>query len=155
MFLNIKNKFRFATVSLLLASFVTVVSSTSALDVDVPFYFNVEEHCSVASVYPTWAVEIDGETDGQTVQGGDAPEIRVYTNFAEGFESCEMGIIPVQGSVTSVVSITDEIWTTFSDCASDPCPASGLSEVVGSFIVPDLAEVGSMSGNFSLSWLPE
>jgi hypothetical protein len=57
MFLKSKNKFRFVTVSFLLASLVTVISSASAdttEDVFIPFEVGAPVYCSDDDVPASW-----------------------------------------------------------------------------------------------------
>jgi hypothetical protein len=160
MFLNIKNKFRFATVSLLLASFVTVVSSTSAFDADADFSFFVPltYNCAEVDSPASWLVELDPASDGLEIGRGSQPNITAYTGFEDGYTECADGSMDVNGTVSSVLAIAGvdgEIWNTVSDCDVSCTASSAVTFVRGQFTVPETAEeVKWYYGTLSLQWTP-
>ena len=147
----IKNKLRFVSVFLLLASLVTVVSSASAEDeAGMDFSFNVQDCTANAA---TWMPQI--QNDGQTVYpGSENNTITATTGFANG-TPCGANSMEVTGSVASTLVITGgEMWTLSSDCVFGSCTASeDLVSVSGYYDVP-LDATGTYSGRLTLTWTP-
>jgi hypothetical protein len=155
MFLKIKNKFRFVSISLLLASLVTVVSSASAEEEVLTFSITVED-CTVSDTPPTWNPTI-ATGDGITVQPGSSENmVTALTGFIDGSTTCGDDSMAVNGSLASDLLITpnDGDWWENSECLGG-CVASEAEESVwGSYRVP--AEVtGPYSGTLTLTWTPE
>ena len=153
MFFNIKDKFRFVTVSLLSASLVTVISSASAEDVGFSFTVN---DCSVSDIDPTWTPTIDALTD-VSVDVGEIGDVVVRYGFMDGSTVC---VTPgyddhlVDGNVSTSLVITGETWTTSTDCAIS-CPVTSTDlDVSGTYTVPSGATSGIYNGVFSLTWTP-
>jgi hypothetical protein len=153
MFLKIKNKFRFVSISLLLASLVTV-SSASAEDAIPPaamdFSFTVQDCTANAA---TWSPQL--LNDGESVYpGSENNQITASTGFANG-TPCGANSMEVDGSVASTLVITGgEMWTLSSDCVLGSCTASeDLVSVSGYYDVPSDA-VGVYSGRLTLTWTP-
>ena len=153
MFLKIKNKFRFVSISLLLASLVTV-SSASAEDAIPPaamdFSFTVQDCTANAA---TWSPTI--QNDGLTVYpGSENNEITAETGFANG-TPCGANSMEVDGSVASTLEISAPgLWALNSDCVLGSCTASeDLVSVSGYYDVP-IDAVGVYSGRLTLTWTP-
>ncbi len=146
----IKNKLRFVSVFLLLASLVTVVSSASAEDAGMDFSFSVQDCTANAA---TWTPQI--QNDGQTVYpGSENNTITATTGFANG-TPCGANSMEVTGSVASTLVIDGgEMWTLDSDCVLGSCTASeDLVSVSGYYDVPTNA-TGTYSGRLTLTWTP-
>jgi hypothetical protein len=146
----IKNKLRFVSVFLLLASLVTVVSSASAEDAGMDFSFSVQDCTANAA---TWTPQITN--DGQTVYpGSENNTITATTGFLNG-TPCGANSMEVTGSVASTLVIDGgEMWTLSSDCVFGSCPASeDLVSVSGYYDVP-LNATGTYSGRLTLTWTP-
>ena len=146
----IKNKLRFVSVFLLLASLVTVVSSASAEDAGMDFSFSVQDCTANAA---TWMPQI--QNDGQTVYpGSENNTITATTGFANG-TPCGANSMEVTGSVASTLVIDGgEMWTLDSDCVLGSCTASeDLVSVSGYYDVPTNA-TGTYSGRLTLTWTP-
>ena len=146
----IKNKLRFVSVFLLLASLVTVVSSASAEDAGMDFSFSVQDCTANAA---TWMPQI--QNDGQTVYpGSENNTITATTGFANG-TPCGANSMEVTGSVASTLVIDGgEMWTLDSDCVMGSCTASeDLVSVSGYYDVPTNA-TGTFAGRLTLTWTP-
>jgi hypothetical protein len=146
----IKNKLRFVSVFLLLASLVTVVSSASAEDAGMDFSFSVQDCTANAA---TWMPQI--QNDGQTVYpGSENNTITATTGFANG-TPCGCNSMEVTGSVASTLVIDGgAMWTLDSDCVMGSCTASeDLVSVSGYYDVPTNA-TGTYSGRLTLTWTP-
>ena len=154
-FPNIKNKFRFVTVSLLLASLVTVISSASAEDVGFSFTVN---DCSASDIDPTWSPTIDALTD-LTVDVGEIGDVVVRYGFMDGSTVCVTAGYDdhlVDGNVSTSLSITNEGWTTSTDCGDVACLVTSTDlDVSGTYTVPSGATSGIYSGVFRLTWTPD
>ena len=162
MFLKIKNKSRFVTVSFLLASLVTVISSASADDTtepvteDVFFPFEVEApppECSDNDVPATWMPE--NATGEIVVNPGDSVNVRVDPNFEHGRTDCPDYSLPLTGYVTSTLTVPED-WTSSTEChpGTDHCIAHpDEQELDGSFTVPPEAALGDYVATFSLTWM--
>ena len=152
MFPNIKNKFRFVTVSLLLASFVTVISSASAEDVD--FSFEVTD-CTLADMPASWLPSLDPSSDS-VVDPGFNGTVIALTGFSDGSTDCGDGSMDVTGLVDSSLTIAGgESWITNTDCGAGGCTAiSSLTSVSGYYDVPLEAVGGIYNGTLTLTWTP-
>jgi hypothetical protein len=160
MFLKSKNKFRFVTVSFLLASLVTVISSASAVPTeDVFFPFEVEAplppECSYDDVPASWMPE--NATGALVVNPGDSVTVRVDPNFEHGITACPDYSLYTTGYVTSTLTVPDG-WTSDTECHpdTDHCLADPAEqELEGYFTVPLDAELrNDYVATFSLTWIP-
>jgi hypothetical protein len=159
MFLKSKNKFRFVTVSFLLASLVTVISSASAdttEDIPVPFTVESASLCSDDDVPASWMPEnISGAI---VVNPGDSVTVSVNPNFENGITDCPGSSVPLTGYVISTLTVPDG-WTPSTECyVGGPvvCTADlGEEDVEGYFTVPLDAELrNDYVATFSLTWIP-
>ena len=157
MFLKSKNKFRFVTVSFLLASLVTVISSASAdttEDVFIPFEVESPVDCSDDDVPASWMPEnISGAI---VVNPGDSVTVRVNPNFEHGITDCPGSSLNTTGYVISTLTVPDG-WISSTECHpdTDHCIADPMEEdVEGSFTVPSDAELrNDYIATFSLTWM--
>ena len=153
-FPNIKNKFRFVTVSLLLASLVTVVSSASAASPD-DFDFDINVTGCTETDFADWSPSVADVL----VNAGATGTATLTTGFDDGVSVCG-GTLPVDGTVSASLSISQAStpvtgWNIFVRDCSSFCPASeAITEISGTFDVP-LDAAGSYSGTFSVNWMPE
>ena len=159
MFLKSKNKFRFVTVSFLLASLVTVISSASAdttEDVFIPFEVEAPVDCSDDDVPASWMPEnISGAI---VVNPGDSVTVSVNPNFENGITDCPGSSLLLTGYVISTLTVPDG-WTPSTECyVGGPvvCTAALEEEdVEGYFTVPLGAELrNDYVATFSLTWIP-
>ena len=159
MFLKSKNKFRFVTVSFLLASLVTVISSASAdttEDVFIPFEVEAPVDCSDDDVPASWMPEnISGAI---VVNPGDSVTVSVNPNFENGITDCPGSSVPLTGYVISTLTVPDG-WTSSTECYLNGdvvCTAAlGEEDVEGYFTVPLNAELrNNYMATFSLTWIP-
>ena len=172
MFLKSKNKFRFVTVSFLLASLVTVITSASAVPEPEPepggtrsrtltFDFTVED-CSDADEPATWNPRMDSAPT--TVQSGSEEEVfSVLTRLQNGVSGCDDGSMNVNGAINASFTIEPNAgekvgdWYETIDCFPY-CDARLLDgeireRISGSYKVPSLPS-GSHTGTISLTWTP-
>ena len=158
MFLKSKNKFRFVTVSFLLASLVTVISSASAEtteDILVPFTVESDSLCSDDDVPASWMPEnISGEI---VVNPGDYVTVSVNPNFEHGITDCPGSSLDLTGHVISTLTVPDG-WTSSTECYLGgivECTASPMEQdVEGYFTVPSDAALQNYFATFSLTWIP-
>ena len=159
MFLKSKNKFRFVTVSFLLASLVTVISSASAdttEDVFIPFEVEAPVDCSDDDVPASWMPEnISGAI---VVNPGDSVTVSVNPNFENGITDCPGSSLLLTGYVISTLTVPDG-WTSSTECYIEGpvvCTAALEEEdVEGYFTVPLGAELrNDYVATFSLTWIP-
>ena len=159
MFLKSKKKFRFVTVSFLLASLVTVISSASAdtiediADVFFPFEVEAPVDCSDDDVPASWAPEnISGAI---VVNPGDYVTVSVNPNFEHGITDCPYSL-DTTGYVISTLTVPDG-WTSDTECHPDTnhCDADPEErDVEGYFTVPSDAELrNDYLAVFSLTWM--
>jgi hypothetical protein len=157
MFLKSKNKFRFVTVSFLLASLVTVISSASAdttEDIPVPFTVESASLCSDDDVPASWAPEnISGEI---VVNRGDIVTVSVNPNFEHGITDCPDSSLPLTGYVISTLTVPDD-WISSTEChpGTVHCIADPMEQdVEGYFTVPLDAELrNNYFATFSITWM--
>lgn len=156
-FPNIKNKFRFVTVSLLLGSLVTVISSASAEEVSGPIAFSFDvTDCTVMDSDPYWGPSFDAATDSQLVDPGDLNiTVTALTGLNDGYTDCLDGSMDVTGTVTSTLEITGAgDWNESTDCPGPTgCGAIEGFTVNGYFDVPAESS-GTYNGAISLTWTP-
>jgi hypothetical protein len=158
MFLKSKNKFRFVTVSFLLASLVTVISSASAdttEDVFIPFEVEAPVDCSDDDVPASWMPEnISGAI---VVNPGDSVTVSVNPNFENGITDCPGSSLLLTGYVISTLTVPDG-WTSSTECYVEGpvvCTAALEEEdVEGYFTVPLGADLrNDYVATFSLTWM--
>jgi hypothetical protein len=158
MFLKSKNKFRFVTVSFLLASLVTVISSASAdttEDVFIPFEVEAPVDCSDDDVPASWMPEnISGAI---VVNPGDSVTVSVNPNFENGITDCPGSSLNITGYVISTLTVPDD-WISSTECYPGGiiCTADPMEQdVEGYFTVPSDAELrNDYVATFSLTWIP-
>ena len=158
MFLKSKNKFRFVTVSFLLASLVTVISSASAdttEDLFIPFEVEAPVDCSDDDVPASWMPEnISGAI---VVNPGDSVTVSVNPNFEHGITDCPGSSLLLTGYVISTLTVPDG-WTSSTECYIEGpvvCTAALEEEdVEGYFTVPLGADLrNDYVATFSLTWM--
>jgi hypothetical protein len=154
-FLNMKNKFRFVTVSLMIASLVTVISSASADEISGPIAFSFDvTDCTELDSDPEWGPSFDAATDRQLLDPGDLEiTVTALTGLIDGYTDCFDGSMDVTGTVTSTLEILDAgEWNESTDCPAG-CPAIAEFTVNGYFDVPS-DSAGTYTGAISLTWAP-
>jgi hypothetical protein len=156
-FLNMKNKFRFVTVSLLLGSLVTLISSASADEVSGPIAFSFDvTDCTVVDSPAYWGPSFDAVTDRQLLEPGQLNiNVTALTGLNDGYTDCADGSMDVTGYVTSTLEILDAgEWNESTDCPGPTsCPALEGLTVNGYFDVPS-GSAGTYTGAISLTWAP-
>jgi hypothetical protein len=162
MFLKSKNKFRFVTVSFLLASLVTVISSASADTEDLVFEFTVES-CGVPA---DWTPSINSYLVNDVLSGVDGPiyftakpgatvEMEIGLYWTDGFVDCDSPQSPT-GNVTGVFKglpagfFNDESFTIVSETVF-----AGASTINDYFDIPSEALAETVTGSYELTWTPE
>jgi hypothetical protein len=158
-FPNIKNKFRFVTVSFLLGSLVTVISSASAApDGDVDFSFDVTD-CSESDTEATMTPTLDSNT--LSLEVGESGTVLVRYGFMDGTTTCT-GTDPgytdhlVDGDVITSLVITGGDFSESTDCDGGCGITSADSTVSGTYTVPSVGVgSGTYYGVFSLTWTRE
>ncbi len=153
MFFNIKDKFRFVTVSLLLGSLVTVISSASADTQIIDFDIDVTE-CTETG-FASWSPSV---ADVLVNAGDVAATATVTTGFTDGISVCG-GTLPVDGTVSASLSIsrasipvTD--WNiAVTECSASCAASAALTEIDAGFDVPLDADDGLYSGTFTVNWM--
>ena len=178
MFFNIKDKFRFVTVSLLLASLVTVISSAAATppdpclgeggDGDCELGFDVQvTSCTDGGDPASWEPSIDVADTSIVVAAGATGEVVVLTGLTDGY----LGCVDDRGDVTGVINSTFNIINptpdkpllnpgllTTASCALPSCDARPaevpLASLTWTFHLDPLAESGDYNGEITLTWTP-
>jgi hypothetical protein len=151
-----KNKFRFVTVSLMIASLVTLISSASADEVSGPIAFSFDvTDCTELDSDPYWGPSFDAATDNQTPDPLDSVTVTALTGLNDGYTDCADDSMDVTGTVTSTLEILDAgEWNESTDCPGPTgCPASEGLTVNGYFDVPS-GSAGTYTGAISLTWAP-
>jgi hypothetical protein len=179
-FPNIKNKFRFVTVSLLLASLVTVVSGASAepdpdfisprTGSDLAFTVDVTS-CSEGGFFAYWTPSITSDLRVE-VEAGGSSTVTALTGLTDGVTNCVDELRNVSGYVDGTLSITNPDPSGPAILDPDPmsvpqmtcgpgCAArdmgSGdlLDSVTMTFDVNPLAVSGNYPGVITLTWTPD
>ena len=171
-FPNIKNKFRFVTVSLLLASLVTVVSSASAEE-EVVLDFDVHvTSCTDGGSPASWNPILDVGSDVIEVPAGTSGSVTALTGLVDGYLDCVDGRGDVTGSIMGELDIPNPdpsgpaILDPFSSgpqmtcgpgCAArDMVTGDLLESVTMTFDVNPLADsdVYVDAGEMTLTWTP-
>jgi len=170
MFLKIKNKFRFVSISLLLASLVTLVSSASAEETgEFDFQLNVE--CAETSS-ASWAPVLDryfvdsreeiiifpsGYSPAFSIIAwpGQTVEIQILLNWEAG-TACSGTTVPATGEISGIfVGLPDGYTSIGSDnIVAKVLPVSN-TEIYDSFEIPDDELPVVISGSYELTWTPE
>jgi hypothetical protein len=171
-FPNIKNKFRFVTVSLILASLVTVVSSASAEE-EVVLYFDVQvTSCTDGGDPASWAPILNVDSDVIVVPAGTSGSVTALTGLVNGYLDCDddrgnvtgsiMGELDIPNPDPSGPAILDPMssgpqMTCGPGCAArDMGSGDLLDSVTMTFDVNPLADsdVYVDAGEMTLTWTP-
>ena len=156
MFLKIKNKFRFVSIFLLLASLVTVVSSASADESEtVAFPFTVEavSNCSDDDIPATWAPR--NATGPLVVNRGSEVTVVADPEFEHGWTDCDGISLNLTGYVTSTIDVPVG-WTSSVECYQvNHCIADPMEESIAAyFTVPQTAELrNDYEASLNLIWI--
>jgi hypothetical protein len=167
-FPNIKNKFRFVTVSLMLGSLVTVISSASATAEEEDLVFDISV-TSCGNSPADWAPAFESYTIGMTetpwpvtpspisAQQGDTVTIKVDFNFSNGSNDCgATNTVMPNGSVSSLIvfpsSSSDDLGT-MDPGASASAPFSPT--IIDYFWIETDATIATVTGTHELTWTPD
>ena len=168
MFLKIKNKFRFVSISLLLASLVTLVSSASA-DETGEFYFELNVECAAAPSFGSWAPVLEtyfvdsreeivasplGYPDPFSISAlpGQTVEIQISLNWEDGTD-CSGTTVPATGEFTGIFRDLPLGYTNEgSDYIVEQVGIAPDPEIYDFFEIPDDAELEVISGYYELTW---
>ena len=155
MFLKIKNKFRFVSIFLLLASLVTIVSSASADEygeVEIPFTVALDD-CGAEDELATWSpINATGDL---LVYPGDAVTVVADPQFLDGYTNCSDYSLDATGYVTSDIELpigwtgTVECDNEESRCLADPAE----HEIEAFFTVPGDATLDDYVAYLFLTWV--
>ena len=174
MFLKIKNKFRFVSIFLLLASLVTVVSSASA-DENGEFDFNLTVECVGTTPSGSWRPVLDkwnvvGMDDNIVMfpsgyepafsisaAPGQTVEILISLHWEDGTD-CSGTTVPVTGEITGIFAglptgYRNDIYGDTNSIVQKEGIA-GDNEISDGFDIPDDAAEGVISGSYQLTWTP-
>ena len=173
MFLKIKNKFRFVSISLLLASLVTVVSSASAEETG-EFDFDLTVECAGSTPSGSWAPvlekwSISGEDNIVSFPSGYLPafpisarpgqtvEIQIFLNWEDGTD-CSGTTVPVTGDFSGIfvglpTGYRNDIYGG-TDSIVQKEGIAGDSDIIDGFDIPDNAPLEEISGTYQLTWTP-
>jgi hypothetical protein len=156
MFLKIKNKFRFVSIFLLLASLVTVVSSASADEsetVAFPFTVEADSNCSDDDIPATWAPR--NATGPLVVNPGSEVTVVADPEFEHGWTDCDGISLNTTGYVTSTIDVPVG-WTSSVECYQvNHCIADPMEEsIAANFTVPQNAELrNDYEASLNLIWI--
>ena len=172
MFLKIKNKFRFVSISLLLASLVTVVSSASAEETgEFDFILSVEcaelSSASWAPLLEKWSVGMEDNIvsfpsgyDNPFIieaQPGQTVEILIFLNWEDGTD-CSGTTVPVTGDISGIfVGLPTGYRNDFYGGTNSIVQKEGIagdSDIIDGFEIPDNASEEDISGTYQLTWTP-
>jgi hypothetical protein len=155
MFLKIKNKFRFVSIFLLLASLVTIVSSASADEWgEVQFDFTVASYdCSATDELATWSpINATGDL---VVNPGDEVTVTANPQFIDGWTDCSDYSLDATGYVTSDIELPIG-WTGTVECDNEEprCYADPAEETIDAyFTVPGDASFNDYLAILYLTWV--
>ena len=155
MFLKIRNKFRFVSIFLLLASLVTIVSSASADEygeVEIPFTV-ASFDCSANDEPATW-MPINATGD-LVVNAGDTVTVVADPQFLDGWTDCSDYSLDATGYVTSDIELPIG-WTGTVECDNEEprCQADpGEHEIEAFFTVPGDATLDDYVAYLFLTWV--
>jgi hypothetical protein len=168
MFLKIKNKFRFVSISLLLASLVTLVSSASAEETE-EFDFQLKVECAEASSSGSWAPVLEkysvdsietivdfpsGYSPAFSISArpGQRVEIQISLDWEDGID-CSGTTVPATGEFTGIFRDLPLGYTNDgSDYMVEVVGLAGDPEIYDFFEIPDDAELEEISGYYELTW---
>jgi hypothetical protein len=183
MFLKIKNKFRFVSISLLLASLVTLVSSASAEEeTGELFDFVLNVACAPEQTSASWAPVLEKYWVGteEAVRTREATEVTVSVPSPYSGDPFSISALP--GQTVEIQILLD--WRDGTDCSGTPVPATGdysgifvglpedyTNDDIGNYIeeevglagdtefydffdIPDNALPDAISGSYELTWTP-
>jgi hypothetical protein len=168
-FPNIKNKFRFVTVSLMLGSLVTVISSAAATppDPDLEFTLSVT---SCGDSAADWSPDFESyylHGESPTLWTGTTPisapqgssvNFTVDLGWIDGSTDCGMMILNPTGSVTGIFDGLPPSFITQVLGASISAPF--MSTITDYFTIPDDALITDndlnlpVEGTYELTWTP-
>ena len=168
MFLKIKNKFRFVSISLLLASLVTLVSSASAEETG-EFDFELNVACAAGPSSGSWAPVLEkysvdstetivdfpsGYPDAFSISArpGQTVEIQISLNWEDGTD-CSGTTVPASGEFTGIFRDLPLGYTNDgSDYIVEEVGLAPDPEIYDFFDIPDDAELEVISGYYELTW---
>ena len=173
-FLKIKNKFRFVSISLLLASLVTVVSSATAEE-NGEFDFNLTVECAGDTPSGSWGPVLDkwkvvGMEDNIVLfpsgyepafsisaAPGQTVEILISLHWEDGTD-CSGTTVPVTGDISGIfvglpTGYSNDIYGGTNSIVQKEGIA-GDSDIIDGFDIPDDAPEGVISGSYELTWTP-
>ena len=169
-FLKIKNKFRFVSISLLLASLVTVVSSASA-DETGEFAFDLTVECAGSTPSGSWAPvlekwSISGVDNIVSFPSGYLPafpisarpgqtvEIQIFLNWEDGTD-CSGTTVPVTGEFSGIfVGLPTGYANDSSGLIVEEVGYAPDTEINDFFDIPVDAPNDVISGSYQLTWTP-
>jgi hypothetical protein len=168
MFLKIKNKFRFVSISLLLASLVTLVSSASAEETE-EFDFQLTVECAGETPFGTWEPVLEtysvdsietiiafpsgyGDPFSINARPGQRVDIKISLNWEDGTD-CSGTTVPATGEFTGIfrdlpLGYTNED----SDYIVEQVGLAPDPEIYDFFEIPDDADLEVISGYYELTW---
>ena len=172
MFLKIKNKFRFVSISLLLASLVTLVSSASAEEETGGFDFVLNVACAPEQSSASWEPVLDtyfvdsreefvefpsGYLPAMSISAlpGQTVEIQIFLNWEAGTD-CSGTTVPATGEFSGIFVGLPAGYTSIGsdNIVAKVLPVSN-TEIYDSFEIPDDALPDVISGSYELTWTPE
>lgn len=169
-FLKIKNKFRFVSISLLLASLVTVVSSASA-DETGEFAFDLTVECADSTTSASWAPVLEKWSVGGgdnivsfpsgylpafsiSAQPGQTVEILINLNWEDGTD-CSGTTVPVTGEFSGIFAGLPEGYANDSSgFIVEEVGFAPATEINDFFDIPVDAPNDEISGSYQLTWTP-
>jgi len=174
MFLKIKNKFRFVSIFLLLASLGTVVSSASAEETG-EFDFELTVACAGSTPSGTWEPILEKWSVGMgdnivafpsgydppfeiSARPGQTVEIQILLNWADGTD-CSGTTVPASGEFRGIfVGLPSGYSNNGSGFIVEQVGSAPATEINDFFEIPSgaltdgLTEV--ISGSYELTWTP-
>jgi hypothetical protein len=170
MFLKIKNKFRFVSISLLLASLVTLVSSASAEGTG-EFDFELNVACAAAPSSGSWAPVLEkysvdsieeivrfpsGYSPAFSISArpGQTVEIQIFLNWEDGTD-CSGTTVPATGEFRGIfVGLPTGYKNDISGYIVEEVGNAPDTEINDFFDIPDDALNEVISGSYELTWTP-
>ena len=168
-FLKLKNKFRFVSISLLLASLVTVVSSASA-DETGEFAFDLTVECAGSTPSGSWAPVLEKWSVGMgdnivtfpsgyspafpiSARPGQTVEIQILLNWSNGTD-CSGTTVPATGEVRGIfVGLPTGYRNHISGSIVEEVGNAPDAEINDFFDIPDDAALNEgISGSYELTW---
>jgi hypothetical protein len=169
-FLKLRNKFRFVSISLLLASLVTVVSSASA-DETGEFAFDLTVECAGFTPSGTWAPVLEKWSVGMddnivsfpsgyspafsiSARPGQTVEIQIFLNWEDGID-CSGTTAPATGEFRGIfVGLPEGYTNHISGFIVEEVGNAPDTEINDFFDIPDDALNDVISGSYELTWTP-